>query len=104
MLRTAKLIHHRLIIAAEQFVFRPATQEQAITLSHALRLAVSDFEQHGLLVGPNDGPTRIVAVAAPDRTEPSLVASVTSFLRPWLRKIHVDLAVRSGQPPLMRAS
>jgi phage tail sheath protein FI len=105
MMRTAKLVHHRLVVAAEQFVFRPSTPEQALTLQNALRLALLDFERHGILGGAGDAPeARVSAMALPGPTEPALVATVTAFLRPWLRRIHVDLTVRPGVRPQLEVS
>jgi hypothetical protein len=97
MLRTAKLVHHRVVVTSNLFVFRNATPDQALTLQNALRLALEAFERKELIGGPlPDEPSRVVARAVSDPAEPALVANVTTFLRPWLRELRVDLMVRPG--------
>ncbi len=103
MLRTAKLVHQRLMIAANQFVFRPATPETALTLQNALRLALQDYEARNIVGGEKEGePSMVLAQVIPSRPTPMLSANVTCFLRPWLKKVNVDITVRPGESPVMR--
>ena len=100
MLRMAKLVHHRVVLAANAFTFREANEEQALLLHAALKQALGDLERMGLIGGRNPGD-RVDVRAGPYRNpaEPALVAEVTAFLRPWVRKVHIDLAVRHGADP-----
>ncbi len=95
MLRTAKLVHHRIVVASNAFTFREANEEQALILQAALLEALADLERRGIIGGNGPGD-RIEVQTAPYRNpaQPALVASVTVFLRPWLQRVHVDLTLR----------
>lgn len=97
MLHAAKLIHDRLVFASNVFVFREATAAQAFLLQGALRMALKEFEDLGVITGPNPTEPPIVQTghhAGPDA--PSLLAQVTAYLRPWVHKLVIHLAVRPG--------
>lgn len=97
MLHAAKLVHDRLVFASNLFVFREATAAQAFLLQGALRMALKEFEDLGVITGPSAAEPPIVQTghhAGPDA--PSLLAQVTAYLRPWVHKLEIRLAVRPG--------
>lgn len=95
MVRTAKLVHHRVVIAANALTFREANEEQALLLQAALLESLSDLERRGIIGGAKPGE-RVEIHTAPYRNPvaPALVADVTVYLRPWLKRVHIDLALR----------
>lgn len=100
LMRTAKLLHHRIVVAADAFVFDKATPDRALALSTALRMAVEPFVERQLVTGPEgrEDPD-ILTFASPDPAQPALIAQVGLFLRPWLRELRFNVAVRPGETP-----
>lgn len=99
-LRTVKAIHHRIVFAAEQFVFRPVDQVQAFSLVTALDMVLRPFIEGGALVGPNgDGGPLLAGDTVRDREAPGLVAEIAAQLRPWCQDVRVRVAVDPGQQP-----
>ncbi len=99
-LRTVKAIHHRIVFAAEQFVFRPVDQVQAFSLVTALDMVLRPFIEGGALVGPSgEGGPLLAGDTVRDRDAPGLVAEISAQLRPWCQDVRVRVAVDPGQQP-----
>lgn len=104
-LRAVKVIHKRLMEAAERFVFETVDEAHAVALGVSLRRVLRDFSDRGLLVGPDgQGPPQVEGT--PDRTpgQPSLVAVIDATLRPWSQKVSVQLSLRPGNRPVLEAT
>jgi hypothetical protein len=97
LMHAVKLIHDRLIFASNLFVFREANGAQAFLLQSALRMALREFEDAGILSGPTaDEPAQIQVGYQGGPEMPSLIANVSAFVRPWVHKLELQLAVRPG--------
>jgi hypothetical protein len=97
-LRTVKLIHRRIRLAADEFVFRPVTSSESLALAAALDIVLRPFVQAGLLAGPGgQGTPNIRGYAQRDQNAPSLVAEVGATVRPWARKLDVRVGVDPGR-------
>ena len=100
LLRTVKGLHRVLRMAAEQFVFVPATPEQALRLQLALQLVLLELHQSGLVWGTGkDGLPEVSAQAVVIHREAALVAEVSAWLRPWVKRVDLRVTVRSGDAP-----
>lgn len=96
-LRTAKVLHRRIVMAANLMVFRPAHPASAFALVVALNEAMSPFIQLGLLTGPGSAPTPAIdADVSDDRDAPGLIASIDGALQPWCHEVKIRVSVRSG--------
>ncbi len=97
LMHAVKLIHDRLIFASNLFVFREANGAQAFLLQSALRMALREFEDAGILSGPTDDePAQIQVGFQGGPNMPSLIANVSAYVRPWVHKLELQLAVRPG--------
>lgn len=97
LLHAVKLIHDRLIFASNLFVFREANAAQAFLLQGALRMALREFEDAGILSGPSPDEPAVIQVGHQGGPNlPSLIANVSAYVRPWVHKLDVQLAVRPG--------
>jgi len=97
-LRTVKLIHRRIRLAADEFVFRPVTSAESLALAAALDIVLRPFVQAGLLAGPGgEGTPTIRGTADRDPTTPSLIAEVGATVRPWARRLDVRVGVDPGR-------
>ncbi len=97
-LRTVKAIHHRVVFAAEQFVFRPVDQVQAFSLVTAIDIVLRPFIEGGALVGPGgEGGPLLAGNTIRDRDAPGLVAEIAAQLRPWCQDVRVRVAVDPGK-------
>lgn len=96
-LRTVKLIHRRVRLAAEEFVFRPVTSSESLALVAALDIVLRPFVQSGLLTGPSGtGSPAISGSLDPDPSKPSLIAELSAAVRPWARHLRVRVGVDPG--------
>lgn len=96
-LRTVKLIHQRIRLAADEFVFRPVTSAESLALTAAMDIVLRPFVQAGLLAGPSGvGTPTIRGSADRDPNQPSLVAEVGATVRPWARQLRVRVGVDPG--------
>lgn len=99
-LRTVKAIHHRIMFAAEQFVFKPVDSVHAFSLVTALDIVLRPFIEGGALVGPSgEGAPLLAGDTIRDRAAPGLVAEISAQLRPWCQNVKVRVAVDPGQQP-----
>lgn len=99
-LRTVKAIHHRIMFAAEQFVFRPVDSVNAFSLVTALDIVLRPFVEGGALVGPSgEGGPVLTGDTIRNRDAPGLVAEISAQLRPWCQDVKVRVAVDPGQQP-----
>jgi hypothetical protein len=100
-LRTVKSIHHRIVQAAEAFVFRPVDVAQGLALVLSLQETLRPFTAAGILLGPDGvGPPRITGDIDKSPHTPGLLADVTAQVRPWCRGVNVRVAVRATGPSL----
>lgn len=96
-LRTAKLIHRRIVEAAQQVVFKPANDAHAFALITAIDTAIRPFVKHGLLIGPSgDRTPEMSADVVRDPNAPGLVATIEGQLRPWCTTVKLSVEVRDG--------
>lgn len=96
-LRTVKLLHRRIRLAADEFVFRPVTSAESMALAAALDIVLRPFVQAGLLTGPGGQGTPVIEGRADrDPNAPSLVAEVGASLRPWAQQLSVRVGVDPG--------
>lgn len=97
MLRTAKLVHERIALTADLMTFRSATPDQAFLLQAGLQTALEGYFRMGVLTGQDPTePPEVSAEPDPRPDRPSLIANVTAFLRPWVRRVNINVAVRPG--------
>lgn len=97
LLHAVKLVHDRLIFASNLFVFREANGAQAFLLQGALRMALREFEEAGVLTGPTaDEPAQIQVGHHGGPELPSLIAHVSAYVRPWVHRLDLQLSVRPG--------
>jgi hypothetical protein len=97
-----KQVHRRVAEAADHFVFRPVTQQEAVNLMSGLHLALRPFQERGLLVGAGGvGAPQIEGVVIRDPGTPGLGATITGYLRPWMQRIDMRVMVRSGEKPAL---
>jgi len=102
LIRTAKVLHQRIAITANLFVFRQANEETAIILQTALNLALQEFVRRDIVGGPGDSDTpQVHAIPDKNPAQPALIATVRAFLKPWLRELRIDLAVRPGEAAIV---
>jgi hypothetical protein len=93
--RTLRFLHHSLYQAAQDFVFRPANQLEAITLAERLRDSTQLLVANDLLVGPTpEGGPAVSAWVEETPNGMSMVAEIAAQLRPWGKDI--DLKFRLG--------
>lgn|GEM_PF-1775812 len=96
-LRTAKIIHRKVVQAAEQVVFRPANEAHAFALVAAIDDAIRPFVTHGILLGPNgSGAPELESDVVANPTAPGLVATITGQLKPWCTTVKLNVEVRDG--------
>ncbi len=104
-LRTVKLIHQRVLLAAEEFVFRPVHEAEAFALTAALDIVLRPFVSAGLLVGPGgDGAPEVFASVDRDASRPALVAELAASVRPWARGLRVRVGVDPGEAARVEVS
>jgi len=97
---TAKHVRRVLREAADRFVFRPVTEQEAIALSGAMSLALRPFIEKGLLVGANGkGAPSIEPAVVRDPSFPGLAVTVTAYLRPWMHRVALQVRVRASDRP-----
>lgn len=95
-LRTASILHLRLLRAAEAFVFRPVQPIHAFALGMALEQVVRPLAEAGVIVGGEGrGAPQVRADVSRDPAIPGFVAEVTGQLRPWCRAVNIRVAVRA---------
>lgn len=104
LLRTTKVLHHRIVITANLFVFREATEANALLLQNALQMALADFVKRDILAGPNSDQPQIHCVPDKNPGQPALVATIRAFLKPWVREMRLDLAVRPGDAVVLEVA
>ncbi len=96
-LRTAKIIHRKVVQAAEQVVFRPANEAHAFALVAAIDDAIRPFVTHGILLGPGgSGAPQLESDVISNPSEPGLVATITGQLKPWCTTVKLNVEVRDG--------
>ena len=104
-LRTVKLIHQRVLLAAEEFVFRPVHEAEAFALAAALDIVLRPFITAGLLVGPGgSGAPQVQAAVDRDAARPALVAELAASVRPWARGLRVRVGVDPGEAARVEVS
>lgn len=93
--RSLKQIELHLRRIAERFVFRAASEMQALELANALRFALDDYLRNGVLT-PLPSAPGMVRARADVSGEPGLIAEIEASLRPWTYTIRIKLHVRPG--------
>ncbi len=97
---TVKQVHKRVAEAADLFVFRTVTTQEALNLSNGLHIALRPFLEQGLLVGDRGvGAPQIEAAVIRDPAAPGLGATITGYLRPWMQRVSMRVMVRTGEKP-----
>lgn len=104
LLRTSKVLHQRIVITANLFVFREATEANALLLQQALHLALQDFVRREVLSGPSNERPQVHVVPDRNPAQPSLIATVRAFLKPWVREMRIQLAVRPGDAVVLETT
>lgn len=98
--RTVKMIHQRLVEAADMFVFRPAQEIEATALGASVELVLAPFYSSGIIVGPNGVGAPVVSSGVTrSRTEPGLYVDLTAQVRPWCQQVAVRVMVKTGTQP-----
>lgn len=105
LLRTSKVLHHRIVLTANLFVFREANQANALLLQSALQMALEEFVRREVLSGPG-GAERPEVHCVPDVVpgQPALLATVAAFLKPWVREMRLEISVQPGRATLMEVA
>ena len=94
LVRTAKIIHYRIAMTANIFVFQQADEATALLLQAALLLALEDFVRRGVVGGIGTSDPEVHCVPNRDPAQPALIATVQAFLKPWVRELRLNLTVR----------
>ena len=98
--RTVKMIHQRLVEAADMFVFRPAREIEATALGASVELVLEPFFKRGIVVGPNGSGAPVVSSGVTrSRTEPGLYVDLSAQVRPWCQQVAVRVMVKTGEQP-----
>ena len=98
--RTVKMIHQKLVEAADMFVFRPAREIEATALGASIELVLEPFYNKGIVVGPNGAGAPVVSSGVTrSRTEPGLYVDLTAQVRPWCQQVAVRVMVKTGEQP-----
>lgn len=93
----AKFVRRSVYEAADRFVFRPVTEQEALALGGAVSLALTPFSQRGLLVGPGGkGAPSVEAGLVRDPAAPGLAVTVAGYLRPWMLRVSMQVRVHTG--------
>ena len=101
-LLTVKQVHRRVAEAADRFVFRTVTTQEALNLTSGLHIALRPFLERGLLVGERGvGAPQIEGAVLRDPSAPGLGATITGYLRPWMQKVSMRVMVRAGEKPTL---
>jgi hypothetical protein len=99
-LLTVKQVHRRVAEAADRFVFRSVTTQEALNLTSGLHIALRPFMERGLLVGERGvGSPHIEGAVLRDSTAPGLGATISGYLRPWMQRVSMRVMVREGEKP-----
>lgn len=94
-LRTIKALELHIRKVAEQFVFRPVDELQALELNRILTLGMADYISSGALVPAlEDQP--LLQTQAVREAPPALVATLQATLRPWACQLRVRLNIRNA--------
>ncbi|MCB9670645.1 MAG: hypothetical protein H6736_18430 [Alphaproteobacteria bacterium] len=104
LLRTSKILHQRLVITANLFVFREATEANAILLQQALQMALEDFVRRDVVGGPESDRPQVHCIPDRNPAQPALIATVRAFLKPWVREMRLELAVRPGEAVVLEVA
>ncbi len=97
-LRTLKILHLRVVRAAEPFVFRPVQPLHAFALSMAVQEVLGPLTAAGVLVGPDgSGPPKVSSGLVTDPGAPGLSATISAQIRPWCRSVEIRVGVSSGE-------
>ncbi len=98
--RTVKMIHQKLVEAADMFVFRPAREIEATALGASVELVLEPFYNRGIVVGPNGAGAPVVSSGVTrSRTEPGLYVDLSAQVRPWCQQVAVRVMVKTGEQP-----
>lgn len=98
--RTVKMIHQKLVQAADMFVFRPAQEIEATALGASVELILEPFYNRGIVVGPNGVGAPVVSSGVTrSRTEPGLYVDLSAQVRPWCQQVAVRVMVKTGTQP-----
>ncbi len=98
--RTVKLIHQKLVEAADMFVFRPAKEIEATALGASVELVLEPFYNRGIVVGPDGlGAPVVSSGVTRSRTEPGLYVDLAAQIRPWCQQVAVRVMVKTGNQP-----
>lgn len=97
-LRTLKILHLRVVRAAEPFVFRPVQPLHAFALSMAVQEVLGPLTAAGVLVGPDGkGAPKVSSDLVTDPGAPGLSATISAQIRPWCRGVEIRVGVASGE-------
>ena len=98
--RTVKMIHQKLVEAADMFVFRPAREIEATALGASVELVLEPYFNKGIVVGPNGSGAPVVSAGVTrSRTEPGLYVDLSAQVRPWCQEVAVRVMVKTGEHP-----
>ena len=103
--RTVKSIHMSLRRTADQFVFRPVRETEALILKAAMENVLRPFYESGVLVGPDGkGPPDVTAEPLPSHSIPMLSVDLAAQIRPWCQNISLKVMVKEGSAPMIQES
>lgn len=97
-LRTLKILHLRVVRAAEAFVFRPVQPLHAFALALAIDEVLRPLAEVGVLVGPDGkGLPQVTGDLMTEPAAPGLGVTISAQVRPWCRAVQIRVGVRSGE-------
>lgn len=101
-LYAVKTIHRTLIEQASTFVFRNVNMQNAVAFGAGVSACLEPYVRAGLLTGADGGMPSVEPAMIRDPSAPGLGVTVSAVLRPWTRRIHVQVGVSVGESPRLR--
>jgi hypothetical protein len=101
-LYAVKTVHRTLIEQASSFVFRNVNMQNAVAFGAGVSACLEPYVRTGLLSGIDGGMPSVEPAMIRDQSAPGLGVTVSAVLRPWTRRIHVQVGVAVGEAPRLR--
>ena len=101
-LYAVKTVHQALIEQASSFVFRNVNMQNAVAFGAGVSACLEPYVRAGLLSGIDSGMPSVEPAMIRDQSAPGLGVTVSAVLRPWTRRIHVQVGVAVGEAPRIR--
>ena len=95
--RTVKSIHLAIRRAADQFIFAPVRETEALILKAAMESVLEPYYTSGVLVGPDGkGPPKVSSAPVRNPATPMLSVDLSAQIKPWCQNISIKMMVKQG--------